>query len=180
MKLRGEPGNERERRLRLSVLGLGLLAALFVAGTVAAPLLTTAGSPAGVWLHLFYSPLCHQTPERCLEIQGGFQAVCARCAGLYFGGLAGLFAFGGLARRLPRPRFAWLGWALAPSVVDFVLPWLGLPSLSNVPRLLLAAVAGLVAAWFVVYGIADWARSRTDSQTCRSIGAHGSVEVFDG
>ena len=183
MMSRRSPGPDRKRSSRLPILSIGLVATLFVAGTVVAPLLITAGSTAGVWLHLFYSPLCHQMPERSLEIQGAFQAVCARCAGLYAGGLFGLLVFGSVAQRLPRPprpRWVWLACAVAPTVADFVAPWLGLPGLSNLPRLLLAAVAGLVAAWYLVYGIADCVASRTESENCQSVGARGSLEVLDG
>jgi hypothetical protein len=59
-----------------------------------------------------------------------------------------------LGRRKP-PRPFWLAVAVAPTIVDAVLPWFGLPALSNVPRLLLAVPAGLLAGIFLAIGIYD-------------------------
>jgi uncharacterized membrane protein len=145
-----------DRRGRRAVAWAGVLALIFVAGTFLAPVLSGAGSVWGGALHLAYAPLCHQLPERSLVVGAGTQAVCARCSGLYLGGVAGL-GVGALLmlRRRLRPRPRWLAVALAPSMVDFVLPWLGLPSLSNVPRLVLAIPAGVVVALFLAVGIED-------------------------
>lgn len=148
-------------RARVAVLAAALLAVVFFAGTFLAPLLQTAGIAAGGVLRAAYRPLCHQIVERSLPIAAGHQAVCARCAGLYLGGIAGLvFALGGIARGAWRPRPRWLVLVLVPTVVDVLLSAAGLPSLSNVPRLLLAMPLGFVAALFLAVGIADLAARR--------------------
>ena len=152
----GAESNGVDRRGRRAVAWAGVLALVFVAGTFLAPVLMNVGNAWGALLHLVYAPLCHQMPERSLVLGAGTQAVCARCAGLYLGGVAGLWAGLLLLRRSRlRPRPWWLAVAIAPTLIDFALSWLGLPSLSNVPRLLLAIPAGVVAALFLAVGIED-------------------------
>ena len=146
----------RDSRARLAVLVATSLAALFFAGTLAAPLLERAGSGWGPALRLVYTPLCHQNVERSIALGDGTQAVCARCSGLYAGGVLGLVAatlwLAGTGRR---PRTVWLALAVAPTVVDALLPWIGVAGLFNVPRLLLAIPAGGLAALYLAVGIAD-------------------------
>jgi uncharacterized membrane protein len=135
---------------RGAVLCAAAAALLFVAGTYLAPLLEASG------LHALYAPLCHQDPERSFGLAGGAQAVCVRCAGLYLGGVAGLFAAAWLfIGRGREPRPLWLAWALAPTVIDALAGWLGLPALAELPRFLLALPAGFVAGLFLAAGIAD-------------------------
>jgi uncharacterized membrane protein len=113
----------------------------------------------GRLLRLTYAPVCHQMPERSLAAAGLPLPVCTRCTGLYLGGLAGLVA--GALRRgrgWRAPHRVWLLAALAPSGVDFVLGHLGGPALSNVPRLLVAFPAGVVAGLFLCEGLADLGR----------------------
>ncbi len=113
---------------------------------------TTADSVA----RLAYSPLCHQLPERSLAVGGVLQAVCARCAGLYLGGVLGLLAATWLlprGRGRVRPRLLLL--VAAPTLLDVLLPWLGLPGLPNVPRLLVALPLGAIAGLLLATGIAD-------------------------
>jgi uncharacterized membrane protein len=135
---------------------VAVAALIFVAGTYLPPAMKAAGM-GGSWIvSAVYAPLCHQQPERSLGVLQGTQAVCARCAGLYLGGVAGLFAAAWFAigkRRGPRP--VWLAYAVAPTVVDALFGWLGLPALSELPRLLLALPAGFVAGIFLAVGITD-------------------------
>lgn len=153
-------GSEDDRRTRRAV-GLTALAALaFVGGTYVAPLLEASGLAGGGVARLFYAPVCHQIAERSFDVAGGAQSVCARCAGLYWGGVAGLIAAAGLVvGRGRRPRPAWLAWALVPNVIDAALPWVGLPGLSTLPRHLLAWPLGFVAGLFLAVGVADLAHS---------------------
>jgi uncharacterized membrane protein len=141
------PRTTDERRARLAVLGVAVLALAFTAGT---------WSRWGSVLRFVYAPVCHQSPERSLSVGDAVQAVCARCSGLYLGGVVGLAAgavlLAGTGRR---PRPLWLALALAPTALDALLPWVGLPQLDNLPRLALAVPAGAVAALFLTVGVAD-------------------------
>ena len=40
-----------------------------------------------------YSTVCHQQPEKLIEINGHHTLVCARCTGIYLGGLLSSFIF---------------------------------------------------------------------------------------
>jgi uncharacterized membrane protein len=135
---------------RKAVLWIAIAALLFVAGTYLAPVLE---APA---VRAIYAPLCHQDPERSFEIMGVSQAICARCAGLYLGGVAGLFAAAWLfIGRGREPRPLWLACALAPTVIDALFGWLGLPALAELPRHIIAWPAGFFAGLFLAVGIAD-------------------------
>ena len=152
----GQVKDRMRRRQRFAVLITALLALLFLGGTLLAPRSSGSDRTGAGLLRLVYAPLCHQQPERSLDLGDGPQAVCARCSGLYFGGTLGLISallmFVGHGRR---PRPIWLALAVAPTVVDALLALTGLPSLANFPRWLLALPAGLVAGWFLAVGVAD-------------------------
>lgn len=128
---------------------------LFVTGTYLAPLLDAARLRQGALLRRAYAPVCHQQAERSVLIGGSPQAVCARCAGLYLGGATGLLAAIGFVRSRRRLRPMWLGLALGPTVLEGSLAWVGPYGLSNLPRLLLAWPAGLLAGMFLAVGVAD-------------------------
>jgi len=74
-------------RARRWLAAVTLAATAYCAGIVLAPWLEHRGSAAGSWLRLAFAPTCHQQPDRCLDLGGGRLAVCARCSGLYAGGV---------------------------------------------------------------------------------------------
>lgn len=124
------------------------LACLWTVGIVLAPWLTAHGSSLGGWLRLLYRPGCHQISDRCLDLGFGPLAVCARCAGLYLGGSLALL-WTTARNRASRPRPWWLALAALPSVLDFAAGQLGLPSLGNWTRLIVALPLGLLAGLFL-------------------------------
>jgi len=141
---------------RLALIGISVLAAVFVAGTFLAPLMTSAGVQGGGLVASLYAPLCHQSVDRSLVLGTLTPSVCARCSGLYLGAIAGLllavWLLPGTVRPLPKSFFFV---ATMPTLVDALLPWVGLPNLSNMPRFVLALPAGLVIALFLAVGIVD-------------------------
>lgn len=137
----GAPVRLAGRGPRLAVAVLTALAAMFLAGAVAAPWIAGPDPLAGGVLRLLYRPVCHQIPARCFDLGCGPLAVCARCSGLYLGGFAGLLA-ALLSGRAWRPTVTALALVAAPSVLDFGLGLVGLPSLANLPRFLLALPLG--------------------------------------
>jgi uncharacterized membrane protein len=172
-------GSSTSRRV---VFATALLALVFLAGTYVPPWVRSDGSAFGDLLRLAYSPLCHQLPDRSIVVGTGVQAVCARCAGLYAGGAAGLLLAAAFVVGRVRLRPAWLAWAVAPTLVDAVLPWVGLPGLPNLPRLLLAVPAGLAAGLFLGAGIDDLVVSviRTGRDRPSLVGKSFVVEETDG
>lgn len=151
------------------------MALTWVAGAFLIPVMEHAGhggptaAVAGA-LRLAYAPLCHQEPDRSLWIGGRPLAVCARCAGLYLGGVAGLLAVAlSFLRRPPRPVILWI--AAAPTLLDFVSGQLGGPSLANLPRLLVAVPPGLILGAFLAEAVTDLERRESPA----TIGGGGSV-----
>ena len=141
-------------RARLLVAAVACAAAIWCAGIVLAPWLEHRGSAAGSWLRLAFAPSCHQQPERCLDLGAGKLAVCARCAGLYAGGLLGLLAtvLSGVRRR---PTVPVLLAASLPTVLDVAAGFFGLPSLANWPRFLIAVAPGAVFGLLLADAVAD-------------------------
>ena len=150
----------QDRSARLALLVVAALALAFTSGIAVVPWLEMRGAPAGPVLRFAYAPLCHQLPERSFEFGSRPAAVCARCTGLYLGGVAGLLlALAGALRRT-RPKPWWLAASVAPTAIDFALGGVGLPALANLPRALLALPAGLVAGLFLSIGILELFESR--------------------
>jgi uncharacterized membrane protein len=136
------------------LLGITVAAAVFCTGFIATPIVEDAGRSAGVWMRLAYRPSCHQEAARCFDLGAGSWAVCARCSGLYAGGLAALLLTT-IAGRSWRPRPAWLVAALGINVVDFALGLVSLPSLPNGPRFAIAFPVGFLCGLYLVDAIVD-------------------------
>lgn len=100
------------------------LTSLWVTLIVAAPFERSLNSASAPWLYLFFTPICHQLPERSFEFFGSPLAVCARCTGIYFGfwlALASLPWLTRLNRKLiQQPRLI-LAFML-PMAIDVVSP----------------------------------------------------------
>jgi uncharacterized membrane protein len=143
-----------DSRSRRWLAAVACAAAVYCVGFTVAPWLESGGWPAGSWLRLAFAPTCHQQPERCLDLGAGKLAVCARCAGLYAGGLIGLLAtvLSGVRRR---PTVPVLLAASLPTVLDVAAGLIGLPSLPNWPRFLIAVAPGAVFGLLLTDAVAD-------------------------
>ncbi len=141
-------------RARRWLAAITLAATVHCAGVVLAPWLEHRESAAGSWLRLAFAPTCHQQPDRCLDLGAGRLAVCARCSGLYAGGLLGLLAtvLSGVRRR---PTVPVLLAASLPTVLDVAAGLIGLPSLPNWPRFLIAVAPGAVFGLLLADAVAD-------------------------
>lgn len=138
------------------------LAALWSAGAFLIPMLESRGALSlaiSDALRLPYRPVCHQIPARCLDVYGHEAAVCARCAGLYLGGTAGLILAAALHGRLRTPARMWLAIAVAPTVLDFVAGVIAGVGLPEMARLVVTLPAGFVLALFLGEGVADLPRA---------------------
>ena len=85
--------------------------------------LSSRGLPVSDFSYDCFASLCHQLPERSIQVWGSPLAVCARCSGLYFGFWIGLLMFPSLKtlsrKLLARPRLLLL-FAL-PMAIDLLL-----------------------------------------------------------
>lgn len=117
-------------------------------------------------IYSFFSLLCHQMPERSLDLDGHQFAVCSRCTGIYAG-----FAFGVVLyplvrslRRRDAPPLIWLCAVVLPITIDFALGFFGIWENTHVSRFATGALFGVVAAIFVVAGALDLSQWRSRAQ----------------
>ncbi len=113
------------------------------------PLLVERAPGVGGFLYLFFSPICHQFPERSFFVLGHQLPVCARCTGIYFGAFLGSF----FARtESPPPLF--LIAALIPMVLDGGTQLFFRES-TNLLRLGTGFTAGFAAIFYVYAGFSS-------------------------
>ncbi|MCI0486385.1 MAG: DUF2085 domain-containing protein [Blastocatellia bacterium] len=151
----------------LTYAALLALALLWVGGAVSAPLFESApahgkkeifmskGSLSISPVYYVYSQVCHQIAERSFFLAGQPLAVCARCMGIYTGGLAALILYP-LARSIKRtdaPRRLWFVVALIPMAVDFAGNYAGLFENTLASRAITGLIAGAGAAFYILPGL---------------------------
>ena len=107
---------------------------------------------AVAFIYLAGSVVCHQLPERSFFWTNGTQfPVCARCTGLYLGGLAAVLAWSGHKLRIrgralpldPRATLLLAIIASLPTLISVALSAAGLWDGTNVLRAALALPAGI-------------------------------------
>lgn len=155
-----EESARRSRRARVGWAVAAGLTALFVTLIVGAPLLKAGGfQMASEVAYGSLALVCHQMDERSFHLLGFKLAVCARCAGLYAGALAGALLYP-FVRSLTRRDLPVRGWLLAagvPTLVDFALGFFGLWENTHASRFLTASLLGVVLAFYFVPGAVDLA-----------------------
>ena len=154
-------GSSLKRALLVWGLATGCALA-FVALVFAAPWALERGHDlTAAVLYQAFGRICHQMPARSFYFHGHPLAVCARCVGVYAGCALGLLCYP-LVRSLKRtdaPARGWLVLIAAPAVIDFSLTFFGLWENTHLSRLLTGAVLGAGAAFFIMPGLVDLARS---------------------
>jgi uncharacterized membrane protein len=111
--------------------------------------------PAAPWTTIVYlaaSRVCHQRPERSFHTALVQWPVCGRCSGIYLGASVGAVLAGApFARRLARRGMRWpVVWAGVPTLVTFVMEWLGVGALTNATRAMAALPLGAACAAAIV------------------------------
>ena len=126
----------------------GVICALIVA----APVMTHCGSPAAVIVYLFFSPICHQNPERSFAVLSHPLAVCHRCSGIYLGLFLGSLIENNFMHRSPRIRRIWVLSAMTPLLLDLMMPLTGIWAGTYLIRFVTGLIFGMTAAWLVARG----------------------------
>jgi uncharacterized membrane protein len=123
------------------------------------------------FLYLFFSPVCHQMPQRSFALRGMPWAVCHRCAGIYIGLFAGsLLPLRWRASAFPAERRrTWVLAASGPLLLDVVLPYAGLWSSTAASRFLTGFVFGVMLMTLLLPGTGEILR---DISLRRSAGSH--------
>ena len=153
------PASATQRRQAWRVWGAASAFMLIVAALIIAAPLAQAGGYNNLAAAIYrgFSTLCHQMPGRSFHLHAHPFAVCARCAGLYFGLAAGLAVYP-LFRsllRLDTPTRGWLILAMLPVSVDFLLGYTGLWANSHWSRACTGGLLGAVIAFYLVPGLLD-------------------------
>lgn len=102
------------------------------------------------------SAVCHQLPQRSFHLADAPIAVCARCLGLYIGGIAGLLAggrFGPVAHARPRlatpAARAVVAAGALPTAITLIVEWLWAWPVGNTIRFGAALPLGAAAAFVI-------------------------------
>jgi uncharacterized membrane protein len=136
---------------------------LWLGSIVAAPLFANISSP----IYAFFSYVCHQIPERTLQLAGNPMAVCSRCFGVYFGLLGGILVYP-IWRRLDEieaiPRF-WLFLSLIPITVDWSLTIFGIWENTHLSRLVTGIILGAACATYIVPALVEIVRNLSPRTT---------------
>ncbi len=103
----------------------------------------------GGWIFLFFTKICHQIPERSFSCYGHTMAVCARCAGIYYGSFAGAILFPLFAEVIniieSKTRMLF-GVACFPIIIDVLFTRAGIINSSNVIRHITGLFSGLIVS----------------------------------
>jgi len=122
-------------------------------------------------IYAVFSPVCHQIPERCFQLQGHPLAVCGRCLGIYVGFAAGLLLYplirGFATANLPSGRLFLL--LTLPMALDAVAGILGLWASPIGVRFATGAVWGTILPFFFVAGASDFVRMRKERADARAL-----------
>lgn len=133
-------------------------ACIWIGAAFLAPYLKSQSSSLNVFLYAFFSPACHQIPERSFFCSGYPLAVCARCLGIYSGFLAGLLPFpllrGFSSLSLPRTRtFLFL---TIPIGFDTLGNLFHVWVTSDQMRFVLGLIWGIILPYYFIAGVTDF------------------------
>jgi len=124
---------------------------------LAAPILASRGwHAASAACYLFFSPVCHQAPERSFAILGYSLAVCHRCSGIYFGFFLGSLIDLRWIHKSPRARRCWTLAAILPLVIDVLAPYSGIWTNTYLSRFATGFVFGILISSLLVRGLAEF------------------------
>lgn len=107
-----------------------------------------------IWIDKIGSLVCHQLPDRTIQIGGQLLPLCFRCTGIYTGFLIGvlyqLFFWLTNLKRFPSFKISFLCLALPGAlIVDSIGSYLKLWSFSNETRLILGLLGGSSISLFL-------------------------------
>lgn len=113
----------------------------------AAPLLASYHPMLASFIYMFFSPICHQLPERSFFLAGHQIAVCARDTGIYLGALLGIVLYPIRQPKVSRWHFLI---ASLPIAFDGGGQLLGLWTSTNLVRVTTGLLIGIVGTLFLL------------------------------
>ena len=103
-------------------------------------------------LKQFYSNVCHQIGYKCIEMNGINFLVCARCSGIYFGGLLSSTVFL-LTTKSYQLDVNFIFLAALPMAIDVILYSLGVYHYSKITALTTGFFFGFITVSFILSSI---------------------------
>ena len=100
----------------------------------------------------FYSAVCHQIAYKSIEINSIHFLVCARCSGIYFGGLLSSIIFLFTFRNI-HLKVNYIFIAAIPMLIDVILYSTGIYSYSKIIALGTGLLFGFVVVSFILLSI---------------------------
>lgn len=101
---------------------------------------------------IFYSPICHQSPERCIVINDIALLICARCSGIFFGALIiSLLSLFYWKKRNPPVKYIFI--SFFPLLLDVFLVMLGLYNYSKTISFITGLVFGSTIFLYILHTI---------------------------
>lgn len=147
---------EAQRYQGLIVYAILLLVSFAWLGLLMAPpkLMAEGYTLSAMILYRSLSAICHQIPTRSFYLFGFPLGVCSRCTGIYIGFVLGLmlYPFVRNLRDAAMPPRRWLILAGLPMLIDFGGGLFGLFNNTFVSRSATGALAGAVAAFYILPG----------------------------
>jgi len=124
---------------------------------VAPPLLAAHGyNFAATVLYVFFSAICHQSPDRVFTLFDWPFAVCHRCTGIYLGFFLG--ALPRISRKFPYPDMqrTWILAALVPLAFDVFAPYCEIWKNTIWSRFLTGLAFGIGTSVLLLQGLAEF------------------------
>jgi len=125
-------------------------AAILGAATLCTFAIANGASPQ--W-RLLFRMLCHGIPSRCLELFGVKMPLCARCAGIYAGLLAGIVLFWAIPLLRERVMRSVAFVAAMPLAIDGLTQLTGLRESTNPLRMATGLIAGLAFGLWILSAV---------------------------
>jgi len=107
------------------------------------------------WLHQLYSLVCHQEPQKLITIAHKHTLTCARCSGIYVGGLISSFIL--IFVNIKNPlKLKYLIFAVIPMLFDVFLYSAGLYSYSKIIAFITGLLLGSTGFLYIHEGILNF------------------------
>ena len=110
------------------------------------------------FLKNIYSTVCHQENSKCISIGSGQMFVCARCAGIYFGGLFAVISSLVFDTPFIRNRFLFL--SVLPLLTDVLLSTINIYNYSQILAFITGILFGTVLFLVILYELENFFKQK--------------------
>ncbi len=131
------------------------LLAIWVTGILSSLILPATNLQLLPVIKRIFSPVCHQQTHKTIFIEGKALMVCARCAGIYFGGFGAAFILLFLKKDI-FPKIKFLFMAAIPMVLDIILYSSGIYSYNKFISFFTGFLFGSAALFYIYVGLIDF------------------------